>query len=141
MKSKKINLRLKKTPLRQVARLKSKQKGVVLIEALIAILIFSFGILALVGLQAAMIKNTTENKTRADASFIAQEQLARVWSSNHANLADSQAVIDVSDKLPGGVVTISLQGVLVTATVTWATPNGESHRYQASSYIESEFLD
>ena len=52
------------------------QQGVVLIEALIAILIFSMGIMALLGLQAAMIKNTSDNKYRADASFIANNVLA-----------------------------------------------------------------
>ena len=35
------------------------QKGIVLLEALIAILIFSFGILAIAGLQGAMVKNTS----------------------------------------------------------------------------------
>ena len=54
---------------------KSTQQGVVLLEAMIAILIFSVGVLAIVGLQAAMIKNTSESKYRADASYIAQHQL------------------------------------------------------------------
>ena len=45
------------------------QQGVVLLESLIAILIFSMGILALVGLQAAMISNTSNAKYRADASY------------------------------------------------------------------------
>lgn len=149
MQNKKMSLQFKRQPIRQVAQAKSHQKGVVLIEALIAILIFSFGILALVGLQAAMIKNTTDNKYRADASFIAQEQLARLWSSDHANLADAVKSINDSNKLPDGIATklpkgeviISQQGFLVTAEVTWTTPGGDPHRYQASSYIESNFLD
>lgn len=128
----------------QLKRLKTNsQKGVVLIEALIAILIFSMGILALVGLQAAMIKNTTENKYRADASFIAQEQLGRVWTeANHAILADfvGQAPPDITDRLPNGAVTLSVAARgLVTARVTWQSPGGEQHNYEASTYIDSRF--
>lgn len=119
------------------------QKGVVLIEALIAILIFSMGILALVGLQAAMIKNTTENKYRADASFIAQEALGRVWSeADHANLANFVEAyqVNIADRLPNGAVnlTVANRG-LVTARVTWQSPGGEAHNYQASTYIDSRF--
>ncbi|HLD10157.1 MAG TPA: prepilin-type cleavage/methylation domain-containing protein, partial [Methylophilaceae bacterium] len=55
------------------------QQGVVILESLIAILIFSMGILALVGLQAAMIKSTSDSKYRAEASFIAQQRLGTMW--------------------------------------------------------------
>jgi len=53
------------------------QEGVVLLESLIAILIFSMGILALVGLQGAMVKNTSDAKYRAEATFIAQQRLGQ----------------------------------------------------------------
>jgi type IV pilus assembly protein PilV len=42
-----------------------------LLEALIAILIFSFGILGLVGLQANAINLSTDAKYRADAALLA----------------------------------------------------------------------
>lgn len=129
-------------PTTKVAKNYKHQQGVVLIESLVAVLIFSMGILALVGLQAAMIKNTTENKQRADASFIAQEQLARVWTSNHISLADSAGQIDVSDQLPNGLVNVIVESRgLVTASVTWQSPGQDAHRYQASTYIDSRFTD
>jgi type IV pilus assembly protein PilV len=53
----------------------NSQHGVVILEALIALVIFSMGVLALVGLQAAMIKNAGGAKFRADASFIAQQRI------------------------------------------------------------------
>jgi len=124
------------------ARKLSAQQGVVLIEALISVLIFSMGILALVGLQAAMIKNTTENKYRSDASFIAQEQLGQIWAGDHANLANYAGVTDVSDKLPGGMAVITVEGRgIVRSTVNWRTPGGDAHRYEAAAYIESRFTD
>jgi type IV pilus assembly protein PilV len=50
------------------------QKGAILLESLIAMLIFSMGILALVGLQAAMVSNTSDAKYRSVASYLAQQK-------------------------------------------------------------------
>ena len=55
------------------------QQGAILLEALIAVLIFSFGLLALAGLQTVMIKNTDDAKYRAEATFIAQQKLGEIW--------------------------------------------------------------
>lgn len=124
----------------RVFHTKAQQKGVVLIEALIALLIFSMGILALVGLQAAMIKNTTENKFRADASFIAQQQLSRIWVEDHTNIVGRTT--PVKYMLPNGNVIISVADRgLVTATVTWQSPGEKKHQYQASTYIGSKFSE
>ena len=54
------------------------QKGSVLLEALIAILIFSFGILAISGLQGAMMKNTTDATFRSEASYVVQQELGKI---------------------------------------------------------------
>ena len=42
-----------------------------LLEALIAILIFSMGILALMGMQATAINTVSESKYRSNAGFLA----------------------------------------------------------------------
>jgi type IV pilus assembly protein PilV len=55
------------------------QSGVMMIEALIAILIFSIGILAVVGMQGAAIKNVTDSRSRSEAAFLASELLAQMW--------------------------------------------------------------
>jgi len=49
----------------------SKQTGVVLIEALLGILIFSIGILALIGMQSVAVKNTADARYRTEAAFLA----------------------------------------------------------------------
>ena len=41
------------------------QRGVMLIEALVAIAVFSIGVLGLIGLQSAAIRNTDEARQRA----------------------------------------------------------------------------
>jgi type IV pilus assembly protein PilV len=55
------------------------QAGVMLIEALVGILIFSIGILALIGMQGQAIRNTTDARYRSEAAFLATEVIGRMW--------------------------------------------------------------
>lgn len=68
-----------------------KQSGVMLLEALIAILIFSMGILALVGMQAIAVSSATDSKSRADASYLANQIIGQMWLENRPNAATLQA--------------------------------------------------
>jgi type IV pilus assembly protein PilV len=56
-----------------------RQEGVMLIEAMIGILIFSIGILALIGMQATAVKNTTDARYRSEASFLGNSIVAQIW--------------------------------------------------------------
>ncbi|MDP1658989.1 MAG: prepilin-type cleavage/methylation domain-containing protein [Methylotenera sp.] len=116
------------------------QNGVVLLESLIAILLFSMGILALVGLQGTMVKNTSEAKYRAEATFIAQQKLGEIWVGT--SLADyvvdvGDAAADISTLLPNGTrtVTVSPERV-VTVTVSWQLPGEIQHNYSTNARIE-----
>lgn len=60
-------------------RISKPQHGVMLIEALIGILIFSIGILALIGMQATAIKNTTDARYRSEAAFLANQVIGQIW--------------------------------------------------------------
>lgn len=116
--------------------LESAQQGVVLLEALIAILIFSMGVLAIVGLQASMIKNTAESKYRADASFIAQQRIGTMWS-DPGNLASYlEANTDISTLLPSGTRTVT-QPVAgqFTVTITWQVPGETQHTFTTTASI------
>lgn len=81
----------------------STQRGIVLVEAMVAILLFSIGVLAVVGLQASMVKNTSDSKFRADASYIAQQRLGQMWADpvNVLTYLEDPAT-DISDMLPKG---------------------------------------
>ncbi len=59
----------------------SSQAGVMLLEALIAILIFSLGILSLVALQATTVQLTSDAKYRTDASLLADKLIGQMWAS------------------------------------------------------------
>lgn len=112
------------------------QQGVVLLESLIAILIFSLGVLGIVGLQAAMIKNTTDAKFRSEASYIAQQKIGQMWADPLTLPADLDAVVDISSQLPNGtrLVTQPVLGQFVV-TVTWQQPGQDQHNFTTTASI------
>ena len=61
-------------------RARNHQEGVMLIEALVGILIFSIGILALIGMQGVAVKNTNDARYRSEASFLATQIVGTMWS-------------------------------------------------------------
>lgn len=62
-----------------------RQQGIMLIEGLLAILIFSLGVLAMVGMQAQSIAHTSQAKYRIDASFLANKLIAQMWADAPGN--------------------------------------------------------
>jgi type IV pilus assembly protein PilV len=69
---------------RSLSRRRALQSGASLIEVLVAILVFSLGILGAVGLQAAAIKMSTDAQQRAEATFLADQLLARMLIADPA---------------------------------------------------------
>jgi type IV pilus assembly protein PilV len=59
--------------------MKQRQRGVFLIEALIAILIFSIGILTLVAMQTASIQAQTAAQYRIEAASLADQMTNGIW--------------------------------------------------------------
>ncbi|MFA5371490.1 MAG: prepilin-type cleavage/methylation domain-containing protein [Sideroxydans sp.] len=112
------------------------QQGVVIIETMIAILIFSIGVLGIVGMQANMIKNTSESKFRNDASYIAQQQIGILWTSPDSLPADgSTANTNIADQLPNGSLTITRTGDQYTLVITWQQPGEAVHNYTTVATI------
>lgn len=108
-----------------------KQEGFLLIEVLVAILIFSMGILAVVGLQALMIKGATDARFRTIASFIAEERIAQIWADPNTTPPDLDVPVDISARLPNGTRTVN-QPVTdrFVVTVRWQLPGAsEPHQY------------
>ena len=63
-------------------QLRQPQTGAYLLEALIGILIFSFGILGIVGLQAQAIRVTNDAELRAEAIYLANALISQMWIDN-----------------------------------------------------------
>ncbi len=108
------------------------QAGVILIESLLAILIFAIGVLALVGFQATAIKESEANRQRTEASFIANQIIGDLWARDPANIAASAGDYDddssawgkrVVEALPNGNLNVTVAGSTVTVTITWVPPD------------------
>lgn len=136
--------------------LPTNQSGVMLIEALVGILIFSIGILALMGMQAVSMRATLDSKYRSEASFLANEIVGVMWS-DPANLAnyDTTActsttacaawMTKVQAQLPqatgSNAPTISVASRQVTVTVKWMRPGettASQHNIVAQIYRASD---
>lgn len=63
-----------------------QQAGSFLLEALIGILIFAFGVLGIVGLQAHSLRVTNESQYRAEAAYLANMLLSEMWTDDYATL-------------------------------------------------------
>ena len=73
-----------------------KQSGSVLLEALVSVVIFSFGMLAMISMQSAAVRNTAEAKYRADASFLANQVIGQMWGVAPAALVDFSNVTEAN---------------------------------------------
>jgi type IV pilus assembly protein PilV len=124
------------------------QRGVALLEALVGILIFSIGILAMLGLQAQSIRNTVEAKYRNEAAYLANQIVGQMWV-DRANMADYDTGggananmtawrTRVANTLPGITVgganspTIAVAASQVTVTLFWRMPGADSTTRQLS---------
>ena len=147
-----------------LAAQRCSQRGSLLLEGIIAILLFSLGILALMGLQTIAISTTADAKYRAEAAFLANQIIGQMWVADPATLAGyanyattgvgnctftgaasangdvTQWLGTVAGNLPGA--TAALQqitigaGNLVTVTVCWKGPQETvPHKHVAVTQI------
>lgn len=105
-----------------------------------AILIFSMGVLALVGLQAAMIKNTSDSKFRAEASLIAQQRIGLMWSdpagTTIGNFNENNTDISVTAQLPRATRTVTqLSPSQFQISVTW-WPAGDPQQHSFTTIAD-----
>ena len=136
------------------------QSGVMMLEALIGILIFSLGILAMVGMQAAAISTTSDARDRTEASNLAADIVGELWL-DRANLVNyvydgsgtppaalANWVTRVENALPGAAnnhptVTVGASGTLpaavgteVEVVVFWQNPSDPNvRRFAMTAYI------
>jgi type IV pilus assembly protein PilV len=133
----------------RVAKVRT-QAGVMLLEALLAILIFSVGILAVVGMQASAVQDLSEAKYRSDAAFLANQVIGDIWA-NSANVAQyaypgsgavpgvlQNWVNGVNARLPGSTTfppIITVNGNVVTVTMRWQQARDGSANNGARRYV------
>lgn len=152
-------------------RAKTQQTGSMILEAMIAILIFSMGILGLVGMQATAINSASDAKYRSTAGFLANQIIGTVWATrqNSINASASNVIAanpdptfacnpcntttqgnpytqawaanGVAANLPGGQASIAVNGAQVTVTVQWTPPKQTATAAVTHRHVISAFIN
>jgi type IV pilus assembly protein PilV len=113
-----------------------------LLEALIAILIFSIGVLSLVGLQAMAVRYSTDAKFRSTAGYLASQRVADIWVADRSTITSAfeESSATLAD-LPNGTRTVHVtgdsgSGYTATVTVNWKLPgDSATHQHQMVTTI------
>jgi type IV pilus assembly protein PilV len=105
----------------------------------VVVVLFTFGLLGMVGLQAKAVQVSVSAEDSSRAALLANEIASAMWGANSVNLpaADVTAwatrVADPSGRgLPNGVGTVAVAAGVATVTVTWRAPHepaAAEHRY------------
>lgn len=126
-----------------------------LLEGLIAVLIFSLGILAIVGMQAAAIKASSDAKYRSDAGLLANELIGSMWVKGSTVAALQTGfqspsgteylswLTNVQSALPGTTAnppTVAVDSAgIATITIFWQAPSDPAgaspHQFVAVAQI------
>jgi type IV pilus assembly protein PilV len=127
-------------------------KGFSMIEVLVAMTLFSFGILGMLGMHARAISDFSDIKYRTDAALLTDSLLNDIWvnRANVANYAYAGAgtlpliqpwLNQVRATLPNGNATIAVNGNTVQVVLTWQPPNAaannQTHRHVEIATIQN----
>ena len=144
------------------ARLRKAQRGLMLLEVLVGVMVFSIGILGIVGLQAASIRHVNDAQYRGEAIFLANALVSQMWADDRT--ATDPAYLDTTygdsgsgagyaafkemvGRLPGTDLSANAPAVkvapgptptssVVTVTVFWQLPGEQSaHNFSTSAVI------
>lgn len=148
------------------SRGRASQAGIVLLEALCALLIFAVGVLGLVGLQATSVKQAAAAEYRSTAVLQANDLISRMWTTDrsaanwNAQFSDSPAGAGYTawknawvSALPGAEIagnapTVAFTAVpggiagtpgtsLATIVITWRAPGDDkAHQYTVVAQLD-----
>jgi len=137
-----------------------QQQGIVLIEALVSILIFSVGVLAIIALLTASVLATRDSGNRSTAGLLASQIIGQMWVDDRTpvnlqakyitggagyqtwlnNVTNSSlpGVSGVSANQPTIVISaVTATSSLVTVTIYWQPPDAVlKHKYVAITQID-----
>jgi type IV pilus assembly protein PilV len=127
-----LSARRRRTPSGQPPR-RRVQRGMALMEALIAILVFTFGILGLIGLEASAINSAVDSDDRNRAALFGSEIASTMWLNGSVVVSNAQLTTwqtAIADPTKTGVAngTLAIATVAGTTnaadiTITWKAPS------------------
>ncbi len=131
--------------MKQALSQRRSSRGISMIEVLVVIVLFSFGLIGMVGLQAKAVQFSVGAEDSSRAALLANEMASAMWGANTVNLSSSvvtawsTGVAAASARgLPNGVGTVSVASGVATITVTWRgphEPSGTVHTYATQVQI------
>lgn len=120
-----------------------------MLEALISILVFAFGVLALFGMQSVALGNMSQSNYRATAVYLASQLIGRAqgdighltdyqytWAT--ANTKVDPWASEVAAALPNASAAVAVSGAssTMTVTVSWQAPAETTrHQHTVSTYV------
>jgi type IV pilus assembly protein PilV len=132
---------MKRAPLHRRPKLASgaPSRGFTLIEILVVLLLFSVGLLGLVGLQAKAMQVSVSGEDSNKAALMANELASAMWGSNSVTLPNAAILAwktrladPTANGLPNGDATVAVVDNVATITVTWRAPQEPAtatHKY------------
>ena len=136
-------------PSTRAVRCKVPQRGSFLLEGMIALFIFSFGILGLVGMMASSIRSSNDARFRVEALNLASAMIGDMWNTRNSTLdtefgatgdklaawrAEAARLLPLASGANAPVVDLTQAGISsqsrsVVVTVYWQLP-GSPQRHQ-----------
>ena len=134
--------------LKQLPTKIKNSKGIILIEVLISMVIFTFGVLGLVGLQMVATQNSVNSQDRTIAANSANEMVSLMWLKKTSNVASAGISGDIAIRkakvsaspLSDSTSDVTEAGGVATIVVSWKAPskkNAENrNRYETSVVVQ-----
>ncbi len=122
-------------------------RGFTLIEVLVAILLFSVGLLGLVGIHAKTIQFSVSAEDTNRAALLASNIAAKMMGAQTVSLPSADVAqwqARVSDAavsgLPNGTGTITVNGNSADILITWQSPNVATGSANAINQYRTQFI-
>jgi type IV pilus assembly protein PilV len=140
--------------MKQMHVLQRRQRGFTLLEVLVSLLVFSFGVLGMVALQARAVQYSVDAEDRTKAAVIANEVVTSMWAQKSLTVpaatitaletrarpaAAASAVGNGATEggLPNATITVSAPASgVATVTITWRTPSQRASEPDRSYFTQ-----
>ena len=123
----------------------TRARGISMIEVLVVIVLFAFGLIGMVGLQTRAVQGSVSAEDSSRAALLANEVASAMWGASTITLSSSDIAAwntRVADAaaygLPNGQGAVVVAGNVATVTVTWRAPHepaGTVHNYTTQVQI------
>lgn len=125
----------------------TNQSGFMMIEVLVAILLFSIGLMGLIALQTTATQNATIAEYRTIASGLSNELVTQMWIKNTADPASSALSTEITtwkakvatSGLPNAAGEVQQSGNITSVTVRYKLPSKKatenSHQFSTQVVI------